>query len=155
MTDHPPQNQWDVNMVEGCHNGWYGQYLAAILLWNLFWLSQADDIGMTRIKFVQVVTFALVTPLEYLYPMIAYCEGAPLQIRDTYFDLLNLVLNHRIEIVYNAARKFGTISYSFMTFFDCFYILSGRCAGIRSGRFWYLLLDYRNFFQEDKLNEYI
>lgn len=52
MTDHPPQNQWDVNMVEGCHNGWYGQYLAAILLWNLFWLSQADDIGMTRIKFV-------------------------------------------------------------------------------------------------------
>jgi len=36
MTEHPPVNEFDVNMIEGCHNGWFGQYLSAILLWNLF-----------------------------------------------------------------------------------------------------------------------
>jgi hypothetical protein len=107
-------------------------------------LAGAEELGMTRTKFVQVFTFALVTPLEYLYPMMAYCEGAPIQIKETYEDVENIVANNRKEILYNYARKFGTISHSFMTFFDCFHILSGECAGIRSGRFWYHLLDYRN-----------
>jgi hypothetical protein len=80
MTEHPPVNEWDVNMLEGCHNGWFGQYLSAKLIWNLLMLTGAEELGMTRIKFVQVFTFALVTPLEYLYPMIAYCEGAPIQV---------------------------------------------------------------------------
>ena len=110
---------------------------------------------MTRIKYVQLLTFALVTPLEYIYPMIAFCETAPTQVKETYADVENVLDNHRREILYNLARKFGTIAYSFMTFWDCFYILSGECAGIRSGRFWYHLLDYRNFFEEDKLDEYI
>jgi hypothetical protein len=45
--------------------------------------------------------------------------------------------------------------YSFFTFWGCFNTLNGRCAGIRSGRFLYHILDYRNFFQEDNLDSYI
>ena len=91
MTEHPPENEWDVNMLEGCHNGWFGQYLAAVLIWNLLVLSQAAELGMTRIKYVQLFTFALVTPLEYLYPMVAYCEAAPIQVKETYADVKNVV----------------------------------------------------------------
>jgi hypothetical protein len=24
MTEHPPADEFDVNMLEGCHNGWFG-----------------------------------------------------------------------------------------------------------------------------------
>jgi hypothetical protein len=27
VNEHPPADQWDINMVEGCHIGWYGQYV--------------------------------------------------------------------------------------------------------------------------------
>ena len=44
--------------------------------------------------------------------------------------------------------------YNFMTFFDCFNKLDGECAGIKSGKFWYHLFDYRNMYDAANIDEY-
>lgn len=44
--------------------------------------------------------------------------------------------------------------YNFMTFFDCFNKLDGECAGTKSGRFWYWLFDYRNYYDAAQIDTY-
>ena len=55
MTEHEPANEFDVNMLEGCHNGWFGQYLSAILIYNIYriWRTAetTEDLGMSKVKF--------------------------------------------------------------------------------------------------------
>ena len=105
-------------------------------------------------NFWRSFTFELVTPLEHLYPQMAYCEATPGQLKNLLDDVVNLFVYDKVQILFNIARKFGTISYSFMTFWGCFTAKDGKCAGIRGGRFIYYLLDFRNFFDVDEVETY-
>ena len=155
MNEHPPADPWDINMVEGCHIGWYGQIVQAEIIWKLTMKVFKDEVPgepLELMAFVKEWSFALMTPLEYLYPQLAFCEAAPYQLKDMFDSILILIIYDKIQILYNIFRKFGTISYSFMTFWGCFRALDGKCAGIRSGRFLYYIFDFKNFFQIENLD---
>lgn len=110
--------------------------------------------GLVALQYLYDLTFAIVTPLEFLYPMTAYCETSIYQFYDTNINLYNFVAFDSSQIVFNLIRKFGTILFNFMTFWDCFNKLEGQCAGIKSGRFLYWVLDYRNFYDAAKIDEF-
>ena len=80
LNEHPAVDEWDVNMVEGCHIGWYGQVVQAQINWELTetLLFGEDPLGDADLmNFMKKYSFALVTPLEYLYPQMAYCQATP------------------------------------------------------------------------------
>ena len=71
MNEHPPADPWDINMVEGCHIGWYGMIVQIGVIWIFTGRILRNEIPqdpITAIDFWRRYTFALVTPLEYLYP---------------------------------------------------------------------------------------
>ena len=79
-----------------------------------------DYRGAVALQYMKDLTFAYFTPLEFLYPMTAYCETSIYQFVDTNINLYNFFAFNFYQIVFNVIRKFGTITYNFMTFFDCF-----------------------------------
>ena len=76
---------------------------------GIFWINHLRDF-----------TEAWVKPLEFLYPQWAYCKQGGLDIASTSYNIGALFYYRNQQIVYNIVRKLGTISYSFITFWDCF-----------------------------------
>lgn len=146
------------NFVEGCHTSWYRQVLQFMIAYIYTVQLQSNQIdiyeGMEKVDFLRRLTFSYVTILEFLYPQVAYCEAGVYQTIDVGYLIYWLINQQTIQILYNVIKKFGTLSYSFMTIWECLYTIDGQCTGIRAGRFFYWLLNYRNQFDEDKLSEY-
>lgn len=110
--------------------------------------------GLERVTYLRDLTFAIITPLEFLYPQAAYCEASLYSVYDTGVSTFDLLAYNTAQIVFNVIRKLGTISLNGMIFWDCFNKLDGNCAGITSGRFWYYFFDFRNFYYYDSIDTY-
>ena len=80
----------------------------------------------------------------------AYCNQGYFDIGTKFIQIGEFLEWHRFQILYNVIRRLGTLSYSFLIFWDCWQNLDGVCAGIHMGRFWYLFLDDKNYWEEEK-----
>jgi hypothetical protein len=69
------------NMVQGCYNGWFRFILQLFVFKNFFmrlWNSQLPFASTTDKVFAfKDGSFSLITFLELIYPMTAYCEASP------------------------------------------------------------------------------
>lgn len=82
---------------------------------------------------IQDTSFALVTTLEFPYPITVFCYSASFEV---YYDLLGRVqifINYPWLLIENYMRKQGTILYNFMTAPDCLATLDGTCFGSKLG----------------------
>ena len=74
MNENAPDH---FNMVEGCHNSWYGQYLnGEVMVATIFEFQQRmidTDDPKVRLDYVRDLTFSHLKPLEFLYGQVAYC----------------------------------------------------------------------------------
>ena len=116
-------NPLNLNYLEGCRNAWVTAYNQVFIIYELSILvpealNSYRDLVM--LNFLRDLSFAYITPLEYLYPMIAYCDTSYYQFIDVHVNIFNLIAYNPIEIPYNILRKLGTILRNGMTFWDCF-----------------------------------
>lgn len=144
MNENPPNN---FNMVEGCHDAWYGQYLnaevmvATIMKFQPEMIESADN--ARRLDYVRDLTFSHLKPLEFLYGQLAFCLTSYTQLLDMIFGTFEMLTAYPVQILYNLIKNLGSIMFSFATFIDCFNHTDGECAGRRFGKGVYLLLNYR------------
>ena len=117
-------------------------------------LNFKHRVGREWVWYLKEYTFAWFTPLEFWYGQFAYCVQGGRDIGSTSIDIWELWLYHPYQTFYNVIRKPGTLSYSILTYIDCWQRLDGICAGIHIGRFIYFMFDYRSFFEPSKDPEY-
>ena len=55
---------------------WYQQFFIIYDLAIVFQVSMTTLAGLDRVDYLRDLTFAIVTPLEFLYPQAAYCEAS-------------------------------------------------------------------------------
>ena len=82
----------------------------------------------------QEESFALVSVLEYPYPISVFCYSA---IFEVYYDMLSrlqIFYKHPIKLIKNFMDHMGTILMNLMTAPDCLPKLEGMCFGQRLGR---------------------
>ena len=73
--------------------------------------------------------------------------------QDRTVNYVDFIFLNPEQIPLNIFKKLGSILYNFVTFWDCFDRMDGQCAGTRLGRVFYYPLDFRDIFDESKLQE--
>ena len=85
-----------------------------------------------QLPFGQVIkeeTFAIVTNLEYPYPISVYCYSAIFEVSEDMADRIDIFMRRPGKLVENIMNKLGTISKNLMTAPDCIPDLDGECFG--------------------------
>lgn len=135
------------NMVEGCYDAWYLFVMQFLIIEDVNEEAAGyPDSDLRLVPFIEKFTFAYFTLLEFPYKQVAYCNQGIWDIGTKFSEVRDMILWDAFQIVYNVIRKIGTISYSFITFWDCFQRFDGTCAGIHSGRFFYYIFDIYNYW---------
>jgi hypothetical protein len=82
---------------------------------------------------VKETTFAVITVLEFPYPISVFCYSATFQVADDMNDRLNMFARTPFKIIENIMRRLGSILMNSMTAPDCLEELDGMCFGTKVG----------------------
>ena len=102
----------------------------------------------------QGVSFAYLTPLELLYPTVAYCDLGLVYYWDAVTGIFWLIFNRWYQVPINTVRWLGTILYNFLTSFDCLWLLDGECFGTKVGTWIYKMFYFRDMYYTANLAAY-
>jgi hypothetical protein len=92
-----------------------------------------DYLSVPLIIAFRDTTFALVTTLEYPYPITVFCYSAIYEVQQDLKDRLKIFILRPEKLIENLMRYMGTISYNLMTAPDCLDTLDGTCFGTHLG----------------------
>jgi len=86
-------------------------------------------LNVPLIKAFKETSFALVTSLEFPYPITVFCYSALYEVQEDIKDRIQIFILRPEKLIENLMRHMGTISYNLMTAPDCLDNLDGTCFG--------------------------
>jgi hypothetical protein len=95
-----------------------------------------DFIDFTKVKFPTAFkdeSFALVSTLEYPYPISVFCYSAIFEVYYDMGDRFTIFSKQPVKLLENLLVHIGTISLNLMTAPDCLPDFDGVCFGQRLG----------------------